>query len=1016
MIIMLFDLYERRLRDIDTVESCIHTDNADENTCSISAYGVPDEAEYAAFKDVDGNFQLFFIASREKDTITGNQVLYCENAMYELATDPPLADVRPTNVQAGAAVTMALSGTRWQLGTTIETAQKSARWFYVTPHAALQSVVETWGVYLRPRITVSGATITGRYIDVVSPTPVWRGKRFEIGKDVLTSKFTIDKRNVATAIVPRGKGEESGDGYTTRLDISEVAWSIAGGDPADKPIGQTYIEKPDATALYGIAGTRPRIAVKVYEDITDANELLQAAWDDLQSASVPVLSGNVTAFDLERVGFPHEAARFNDSVAFISDGLRYTSTIVGIKREYAQNGRDVFTFGALSESNIRQLYGIQRTLNTVSDKANAGAQIAQHNPDLLRGIIDTAVTQILSTVTKRYTDTDGGDVYETADGTKAVKLTGAGILCASSKVGDTWQWQTAIDGSGIVANMITSGVLQASLVRILGTDRFYWDSSNITIIDTTDANKQIRIGLYDGTHYGIGFTTDGGETWQNAIGFSGLTIQAGSVTQDMLDPDIPLGTVIYWLDTGGYSCVVLDANGAYNPNVLYFHAYQREGTGSAQAFIGRLSFTCYYTDGTSDTGVWNVDNSSWTLNISSWMGQPTRTGKTLDRMVFHLHEPGGTVTEIATAAINIVKDGTDGSGLHTYCQDEAPTEDLTEGDLWVDTNDNNKMYRYDGTEWQVIQDTHLDAIVISQGTRISANETAISLKAQQTTVDALTGRVSTAEASIVTQAGQIASKVSAGDIASAINQTAQAVLISASKIGLSGYVTINSLKSGGTTVVDGGRITTGLIAAARIDVNNLYVKHLNGADGSFSGTLNAVNGTFTGQLIAAWGTFKGTLTCADNPNYSLSIGTVDGYSQPSLYPNVAGTGNVGTRTHYFDYMFADRFTDPSSLKIKKNIRDLTDDDYDLFALRPITYELKAKDTGERNIGFIAEEINVSCPMLAIRGEDDGEPYAIEYTRFGVIAIREIQKLWGVIKDLRAEIAALKSQQNQGGTA
>ncbi len=530
MIIMLFDLYEHRLRDIDTVESCIHTDSDEENTCSISAHGVPDEAEYAAFKDIDGNFQLFFIASRDIDAITGKQVLYCENAMYELATDAPLADVRPTNVQAGAAVTMALAGTRWQLGTTVETAQASARWFYINPHAALQSVVETWGVYLRPRIMVSGAAIVGRYIDVVSKEPVWRGKRFEIGKDVLSSRFTIDKRNIATAIVPRGKGEASGDGYTARIGIADVVWSKAQGKPADKPAGQTYIEKPEATAMYGIAGTRPRIAVKVYEDIEDPNELIQSAWDDLQTACEPVLSGNVTVFDLERVGFPHEAARYGDRVAFISDGLRYTSTIVGIKREYAQNGKDVFTFGAHGESNARQLYGIQRTLNSVNDKAGAGAQIAQQNPDLLRGIIDTTVTQILSSVTRRYTDTDGGDVYETADGTKAVKLTGAGILCANSKVGDAWQWRTAIDGSGIVANMITSGVLQASLVRILGTDRFYWDSSNITIIDTENSNKQIRIGLYDGVHYGIGYTANGGQSWVTAMDFSGLRVPSLNVS------------------------------------------------------------------------------------------------------------------------------------------------------------------------------------------------------------------------------------------------------------------------------------------------------------------------------------------------------------------------------------------------------------------------------------------------------------------------------------------------------
>ena len=102
----------------------------------------------------------------------------------------------------------------------------------------------------------------------------------------------------------------------------------------------------------------------------------------------------------------------------------------------------------------------------------------------------------------------------------------------------------------------------------------------------------------------------------------------------------------------------------------------------------------------------------------------------------------------------------------------------------------------------------------------------------------------------------LSSTVTKDNIISTINQSSEAVSISASKINLSGYVTINSLKAGGTTTIDGSRITTGTVSASRIDVNNLYVKHLSGADGTFSGTLSAADGTFTGSLKAASGTFS----------------------------------------------------------------------------------------------------------------------------------------------------------------
>ena len=50
--------------------------------------------------------------------------------------------------------------------------------------------------------------------------------------------------------------------------------------------------------------------------------------------------------------------------------------------------------------------------------------------------------------------------------------------------------------------------------------------------------------------------------------------------------------------------------------------------------------------------------------------------------------------------------------------------------------------------------------------------------------------------------------------------------LTAEKIDLSGYVTINSLKAGGTTTIDGGRITTGTISADRLDLKSLKVRNV----------------------------------------------------------------------------------------------------------------------------------------------------------------------------------------------
>lgn len=85
---------------------------------------------------------------------------------------------------------------------------------------------------------------------------------------------------------------------------------------------------------------------------------------------------------------------------------------------------------------------------------------------------------------------------------------------------------------------ITTGTLNTNQVKIAGSDNFMWNEDYIVAKNPSNTNQQIRYGKYDGSHMGIAFTQDGGKTWQSAIGFNGITLQAGSVTKAMLASDI----------------------------------------------------------------------------------------------------------------------------------------------------------------------------------------------------------------------------------------------------------------------------------------------------------------------------------------------------------------------------------------------------------------------------------------------------------------------------------------------
>ena len=88
-------------------------------------------------------------------------------------------------------------------------------------------------------------------------------------------------------------------------------------------------------------------------------------------------------------------------------------------------------------------------------------------------------------------------------------------------------------------------------------------------------------------------------------------------------------------------------------------------------------------------------------------------------------EDAGITTAIqnAAAAANVAD-----NKITTYYNDNAPTTDLIDGDaldaldtgdLWFDTNDNNKLYRWSGTEWQSVQDGQIDTLSTSLGNAIT---------------------------------------------------------------------------------------------------------------------------------------------------------------------------------------------------------------------------------------------------------------------------------------------------------
>lgn len=112
------------------------------------------------------------------------------------------------------------------------------------------------------------------------------------------------------------------------------------------------------------------------------------------------------------------------------------------------------------------------------------------------------------------------------------------------------------------------------------------------------------------------------------------------------------------------------------------------------------------------------NTGNWTRNIPATNGDPC--------WVIGAQAVGRTSTVTLTQSdwsnpIKMVEDGADGEGSTTYCQNTAPNPaylTIHEGDLWIDTSDgtgetngNQSLYRWDGSQWVSVQDLNIPAIV-----------------------------------------------------------------------------------------------------------------------------------------------------------------------------------------------------------------------------------------------------------------------------------------------------------------
>lgn len=362
------------------VEELTHDEGEGKLTAVIPASTGAAVGEYLGFDDRDGRFRLFLITDAEKDDARGAlEIDATDAARAELeATITQTRAITQTGATAAAAAQAVLAGSAWSIGQSADGVQTSDfEWYYTTIADALDDIADKCGVWITPYYTISGGQITARTVDVISTTPVFRGKIFMAQTD--TDQIYITQRERPMV---RAYALGATTGTTTpaaRVTITDATWSTAAGNPADKPAGQDWIDNPAAAAKYGDGATHAYTYTN--EGITDPTALLEAAWRDLLTKAAPKISGTARARIIQPAdGQTVRAVHVYDQVALAQrDGQTIMAQVLAIKWHYVREAETEIVLGSRDDDpRKRTLKSEIRSLFTAT-QANANRGRANSN-------------------------------------------------------------------------------------------------------------------------------------------------------------------------------------------------------------------------------------------------------------------------------------------------------------------------------------------------------------------------------------------------------------------------------------------------------------------------------------------------------------------------------------------------------------------------------------------------------------------------------------------------------------
>jgi phage minor structural protein len=604
--------------------SAVHREQLNgEHTLSFEIAADNEDAQYVeeegivVRQDDDGNYDEFVIREIEDENGEGlTKLVLCEHSYTELI-DHPVRDIRPQDRDAGYILNQILNGSRWKVGTVSVSGTVTTTFYGTNALDCIQQLAEMFDAELKFRVEFSGNQVTDRFVDFLARRGNDTGKRFEYGKDIKGIKRKINSKDVVTALIGRGKGEESTDsngnptgGYGRKITFEDVEWSVANGDPVDKPLGQDWVGDPDALQQFGRkSGTSKvhRTRFIDFEEETDPAKLLQLTWDALQNVKVPPVTYEMEVLDLEKLsGLEHEAVRIGDTVLVVdrtfSPELRVYARVIEIERNLLDPtdtkvvlGNFVPVFGEKEK-----LYDVETRLKEQADRLNDALQPGDPiQTSWLQGEIDTLNNELKGGGGKTTWTNDRIEILDKPPDENpgsSILLVDGKVAVSNEKQNGEFVYRNAITGDGIVADEIKVGYFrwergQGGVILLGGAQD---GNGQLTVLDENGevvADLSAARGGFDTLRVGQLYSPSVVQVLQEDVDFYVDPINGDDDLNDGLSTTSPFKSIQKAIDVcpknlRGYCRIyVLNTTGAALDFPEYVYIYGYFGNGNLEIYF-----------------------------------------------------------------------------------------------------------------------------------------------------------------------------------------------------------------------------------------------------------------------------------------------------------------------------------------------------------------------------------------------------------------------------------------------